>query len=445
MAIIRKVSRRVPKLLHSALGVLFWYLLVHSPNFYTLPTGSLSFSFGLEYLYSLSLANHNGFHNEREKRGLTIRRSRNGRRECFRDDSNGSEECYFENERIQARVVRELVNTHIEHRKEQEERDERKCQDGRDEKKRRDDERKCMEEMEFDVQKLRLENERIRMNETTNSELVVKSKVELQNFLPKFDPKNNDISLYLVLFEKQAKRVEIKRENLTSHLIGLLPYNVALIIIIVYETSGKKKTSLGVISHTNCFHEWIRGLQINTFEDLCDLMITDQIKRTPPETASVNRRTRENFQRKYSAFIKRLSWEEQKNLPVWRYIPPHSRENTRSPKKEEIKTSTKECYICGLQHLAKKCPKKYKATGMNGYIDRYTQVDHSVTAEIQTEFLLESRNKKESSEPKLAMSDLQYAEFAVNGKSATALIDSGSMITVLNSELISDVKMRMEK
>ncbi|GFS82288.1 hypothetical protein NPIL_576731 [Nephila pilipes] len=196
-------------------------------------------------------------------------------------------------------------------------------------------------------------------------------------------------------------------------------------------------------------------------------MITDQIKRrTPPEMydhfidewthfkkpdqiasklddyenviASVNRRPRENFQREYSAFIKRPPWEEQKNLPVRRYIPPHSRENTRTPKKEEIKTSTKECYICGLQHLAKNCPKRYKATGVNGYIDRHKQDDQAVTAEIRTEFLLESINKKESSEPKLAMSDLQYVEVAVNGKCATALIDSGSMITVLNSDLISN-------
>ncbi|GBM06020.1 Retrovirus-related Pol polyprotein from transposon 17.6 [Araneus ventricosus] len=45
--------------------------------------------------------------------------------------------------------------------------------------------------------------------------------------IPKFDQANNDISLYLILFERQAQAADVPKEFWASHLLSLLPYEIA--------------------------------------------------------------------------------------------------------------------------------------------------------------------------------------------------------------------------
>ncbi|GBM89328.1 hypothetical protein AVEN_120899-1 [Araneus ventricosus] len=80
----------------------------------------------------------------------------------------------------------------------------------------------------FQLKKLQLELE----NKSRPSETVpmAKPKLEMRHLMQKVDPREGDISLYLVLFERQARRVEINEDLWVSHLIGLLPYEMSQLI-----------------------------------------------------------------------------------------------------------------------------------------------------------------------------------------------------------------------
>ncbi|GFW19763.1 retrovirus-related Pol polyprotein from transposon opus [Trichonephila clavipes] len=54
--------------------------------------------------------------------------------------------------------------------------------------------------------------------------------VGLQKLMRTFDPKEGDISFYLILFERQARRVHIKEEDWVTNLVGLLPLEMANLI-----------------------------------------------------------------------------------------------------------------------------------------------------------------------------------------------------------------------
>lgn len=53
-----------------------------------------------------------------------------------------------------------------------------------------------------------------------------KSDPNFKKLIPEFYPSQMNISLYLVLFERQVKRVRTVQENWSSHLIGLLLIDV---------------------------------------------------------------------------------------------------------------------------------------------------------------------------------------------------------------------------
>ena len=54
--------------------------------------------------------------------------------------------------------------------------------------------------------------------------------MKLHNQIQKFYSQSCNISLYLILFEHQAKRLEIIEKYWVPHFIGLLPYEIPEII-----------------------------------------------------------------------------------------------------------------------------------------------------------------------------------------------------------------------
>ncbi|GFT77086.1 retrovirus-related Pol polyprotein from transposon 17.6 [Trichonephila clavipes] len=126
-----------------------------------------------------------------------------------------------------------------------------------------------------------------------------------------FDPKQSDISLYLVIFERQAKRASIEKKEWVGQLLGLLPLEIVQFIAREPEEQAEnydyvKKLLLKKIQVksgglsakicptpeksdstwkdftfeiTNFLDEWLIGLEINTFQDLKDLMVVDQLKK----------------------------------------------------------------------------------------------------------------------------------------------------------------------
>ncbi|GBO04160.1 hypothetical protein AVEN_184328-1 [Araneus ventricosus] len=152
---------------------------------------------------------------------------------------------------------------------------------------------------------MELETEERRIELTTGER--VKSSFDVHRLIQKFDPKVWDISLYLTLFERQVKRAKISEELWVSHLKGLLPNDMAQLIAREpeevtddYEQGLLKQYKLSaemfrqmftkhsknadgtwkdfVYELRTYFQEWIKGLEVENFEQLRDLIITDQMK-----------------------------------------------------------------------------------------------------------------------------------------------------------------------
>ncbi|GBL79674.1 hypothetical protein AVEN_114290-1 [Araneus ventricosus] len=142
-----------------------------------------------------------------------------------------------------------------------------------------------------------------------------KNRLSLKNLMQKFDAQVSDISMYLALFERQARTTGIEETEWVPQLISLLPLDLAQIII--KEPEGKMQDYLNVkevlldrfkmkpetfrLKHSLRFtqHErkpgalwrelvfelrnyldgWLDGLEVRDVENLKNLMISDQIKR----------------------------------------------------------------------------------------------------------------------------------------------------------------------
>ncbi|GFX77513.1 retrovirus-related Pol polyprotein from transposon 412 [Trichonephila clavipes] len=66
-------------------------------------------------------------------------------------------------------------------------------------------------------------------NDSTNT-CSVTSNLNLKKLIPDFDPKQSDISLYLGIFEHQAKRAAIEKKEWVGQLLGLLPLEIVQFI-----------------------------------------------------------------------------------------------------------------------------------------------------------------------------------------------------------------------
>ncbi|GFY33506.1 SCAN box domain-containing protein [Trichonephila clavipes] len=166
-----------------------------------------------------------------------------------------------------------------------------------------------LEELER-AEKIRLEEVNDESNDSTNT-CSVTSNLNLKKLIPDFDPKQSDISLYLVIFERQAKRAAIEKKEWVGQLLGLLPLEIVQFIARGPEEQAEnydyvkklllKRFKLSpevfrqkFVQHqkksdstwkdftfeiTNYLDEWLIGLEINTFQDLKDLMVVDQLKK----------------------------------------------------------------------------------------------------------------------------------------------------------------------
>ncbi|GFU57228.1 retrovirus-related Pol polyprotein from transposon 297 [Trichonephila clavipes] len=168
---------------------------------------------------------------------------------------------------------------------------------------------KRLEELER-AEKMRLEEVNDESNDSTNA-CSVTSNLNLKKLIPDFDPKQSDISLYLVIFERQAKRASIEKKEWVGQLLGLLPLEIVQFIAREPEEQAEnydyvkklllKRFKLSpevfrqkFVQHqkksdstwkdftfeiTNYLDEWLIGLEVNTFQDLKDLMVVDQLKK----------------------------------------------------------------------------------------------------------------------------------------------------------------------
>ncbi|GBM78052.1 hypothetical protein AVEN_72037-1, partial [Araneus ventricosus] len=87
------------------------------------------------------------------------------------------------------------------------------------------------QEREFELEKMRISNAaEVNSVASTRSENS-KNRLSLKNLMQKFDAQVSDISMYLALFERQARTAGIEETEWVPQLISLLPLDLAQIII----------------------------------------------------------------------------------------------------------------------------------------------------------------------------------------------------------------------
>ncbi|GFY26219.1 transposon Tf2-6 polyprotein [Trichonephila clavipes] len=171
-------------------------------------------------------------------------------------------------------------------------------------------EREKENQRQFELQKFQ-----IKTNTSTTSDSNM-PKLELQKLLPIFDPKTTDITIYLNLFERQLKFLQVQIQQWVVYLVDLLPtevsnlitkeffadaqdyYKVKQILLKRFKLSAEKFRQM-FSRHTKdpvktwrefyfdlqtYFDGWLKESKVTTLEELKDLIVADQIiKKTPQD------------------------------------------------------------------------------------------------------------------------------------------------------------------
>ncbi|GFU26322.1 integrase catalytic domain-containing protein [Trichonephila clavipes] len=178
--------------------------------------------------------------------------------------------------------------------------------------------------------------------------------------------------------------------------------------------------------------------KVNSFESLCDLIISDKLFETlNKETAThIGIREAEDWFRPIDLAKECDIYVSSKNgsrkeIPItygYTQDPFKNRsQNFKTKIKENypqyLERENKNCFICGdSSHYARDCEKRFKLKESNDHIHNKINVN---TLKIESE-------KQNSDE----CANLQYVNIFVENQPVTALIDSGCQIPVLNSSLI---------
>ncbi|GFS74237.1 retrovirus-related Pol polyprotein from transposon 297 [Trichonephila clavipes] len=169
-------------------------------------------------------------------------------------------------------------------------------------------------EIELEKMKIQLEMQKLSQAPVTSQQLE-NPKLELNRIIPRFNSKEDEMGLYLTIFERQAKFLNIPEKTWTAYLIGSLPTDIAQLIPREEEDDAQnnEKVKEMLLKRfrvtgdrfrqyfsqqkknpdstwrdfyfellSSYFEGWIKELKITTFDQLKSLIIADQIKRKTP-------------------------------------------------------------------------------------------------------------------------------------------------------------------
>ncbi|GFX66752.1 transposon Tf2-6 polyprotein [Trichonephila clavipes] len=178
--------------------------------------------------------------------------------------------------------------------------------------------------------------------------------------------------------------------------------------------------------------------KVNSFESLCDLIISDKLFETLNKETATHIGIREaedwfrpiDLAKECDIYISSKNGSRKETPITYGYTqdPFKNRSQNFKPKIKEnypqyLERENKNCYICGdSSHYARDCEKRFKSKESNDHIHNRINVN---TLKIESE-------KQNSDE----CANLQYVNIFVENQPVTALIDSGCQIPVLNSSLI---------
>ncbi|GFS89679.1 transposon Tf2-6 polyprotein [Trichonephila clavipes] len=177
--------------------------------------------------------------------------------------------------------------------------------------------------------------------------------------------------------------------------------------------------------------------KVNSFESLCDLIISDKLFETLNKETATHIGIREaedwfrpiDLAKECDIYISSRSGSH-KEIPItygYTQDPFKNRSQNFKPKIKEnypqnLERENKNCFICGdSSHYTRDCEKRFKPKESNSHIHNRINVN---TLKVESE--------KQNDE----FAHLQYVNIFVENQPVTALIDSGCQIPVLNSSLI---------
>ncbi|GFX46116.1 retrovirus-related Pol polyprotein from transposon 297 [Trichonephila clavipes] len=170
-------------------------------------------------------------------------------------------------------------------------------------------------ERQFEQEKMKIQLQMQKLSQAlVTSQQLENPKLELNRIIPRFNSKEDEMGLYLTIFERQAKFLNIPENTSTAYLIGSLPPDIAQLIAREDEDdaqnyekvkemlfkrfrvtgdrfrqyfSQQKKNPDSTwrdfyFELSSYFEGWIKELKITTFDQLKSLIIADQIKRKTP-------------------------------------------------------------------------------------------------------------------------------------------------------------------
>ncbi|GFX72551.1 retrovirus-related Pol polyprotein from transposon 17.6 [Trichonephila clavipes] len=170
-------------------------------------------------------------------------------------------------------------------------------------------------EREFELEKMKIQLQMQKLSQApVTSQQLENPKLELNRIVPRFNSKEDEMDLYLTIFERPAKFLNIPENIWTAYLIGSLPPDIAQLIAREDEDdaqnyekvkemllkrfrvtgdrfrqyfSQQKKNPDSTwrdlyFELSSYFEGWIKELKITTFDQLKSLIIADQIKRKTP-------------------------------------------------------------------------------------------------------------------------------------------------------------------
>ncbi|GFX07437.1 phosphatase and actin regulator 2 [Trichonephila clavipes] len=179
--------------------------------------------------------------------------------------------------------------------------------------------------------------------------------------------------------------------------------------------------------------------KVNSFESLCDLIISDKLFETLNKETATHIGIREaedwfrpiDLAKECDIYISSRSGSHKETPITYGYTqdPFKNRSQNFKPKIKEnypqyLERENKNCFICGdSSHCARDCEKRFKPKESNDHIHNKINVN-----------TLKIENEKQNSDE--FAQQLQYVNIFVENQPVTALIDSGCQIPVLNSSLI---------
>ncbi|GBM25387.1 Pro-Pol polyprotein [Araneus ventricosus] len=325
-------------------------------------------------------------------------------------------------------------------------------------------------ERKFQLEKMRIEAGMATPNGNLVDERQVhyNLRIEMSKAMPKFDAKESDIVLYMSLFERQAKRLKIDPSDWVSCLIPLMPTEIVELVARVPEEFFN--------------FEYVKGILMKKFklnaEGFRQKFVQHQ--RTPEKNQvkkRVPQEVRDHFVDVWGTITKpqdladkldgyecfrKTNWkpanlnpkvQQQGNVRCNTYSRDNGDHNVnQKPMKQEKGFPRSQynrkyrqkftCYSCGGEgHVKKFCPKLVKTNSdqdsrRKANVLRTVVDQERVTKETAVVAEVMSHGRRSSVDQGLC--NLERIPVSVNGKQATALIDSGTEITVIRRDLLMD-------